>query len=750
MPRAYRIYVVGIVQGVGFRPFVKLLADRLGVKGYVRNLGGGEVEIYVEGDGAGAFVEALKRERPRAVELDEVLVEEAEPLGLKDFVILKSEASRRSLSMIPPDLAICDECLREVLGAGGVRRSGYAFNSCSFCGPRFAVMRRLPYDRENTSWAAFPLCEDCRREFGEPAVGGIRRYFYQGISCKRDGPTLKLYRSTGEAVDGGDPIVEAARLIDEGKIVAVKGVGGYHIMALASDDSVVAELRRRKRRPQQPFAVMALDLDAARRLVYVDKAAEELLTSPQRPIVLLPKRPDSPASPLVSPGLDMEGVFLPYTALQYMLLSNLRDKFAIATSGNVHGEPMCTDLACVFERLREVVDYVLEHTLEIAHRVDDSVVRFTDGEAVLLRRSRGYAPKWIKLRRRLPRPAVAFGGDLQTAGGVGVEDKAILTQYIGDLDSFTAYQDLDRELRWFSSVYEAREPLLVCDLNPAYNSSRLCLEWAEELGAEAVRVQHHHAHALAVAADLGVDEPFVAISIDGVGYGEDGNAWGGEVLFVDGAKYVRAAHLKYVPMPGGDLAAARPARMAAAYLWECCREEPPEELARGLPGGRRELELVLREVISPRIFTSSAGRFLDAVSSLLGIAHQRTYEGEPAIKLEAAAGGGRALSINAENQVELFAEIVDHMRRGARTADLAYTAQYGLGTLLGRWACEAAQAHGARQILLGGGAAVNTYIVRGIRSALAECGLGALLPRRAPPGDGGLALGQIYYATYLA
>lgn len=744
---AFKIYAVGIVQGVGFRPYVKILADRLGVRGYVKNLGGGEVEIFVEGEGAEEFIKALKDERPKAIILEELIVERTEPQGYATFEILKSGEEAQAPSNIPPDLAICEECLREVLEGGDPRRRGYYFNSCSFCGPRFSVIRRLPYDRENTSWAAFPLCPYCHVEYSSPRAGGLRRFFYQGISCKLDGPRVRLLDASGKAVEAEDPVLEAARLISRGYIVAVKGVGGYHIFAKATDDSTVAELRRRKRRPSQPFAVMALDLEVAGRLVYVDEKAAELLTSPQRPIVLLPKREGSPVSPLVSPGLDKEGVFLPYTALQYILLSNVEDKFAIATSGNIHGEPMCKDLKCVLGKLGRVVDFVLDHDLEIVHRVDDSVVRFTNGMPTFLRRSRGYTPAWIRMPRRLKRPVVAFGADLQTAGAVAFDDKAVLTQYIGDLDSFEALRDLDQELRWLVEVYRLREPLLVCDKNPSYNSVRLCKEWAEELGAEIAQVQHHHAHALSAAADARLDEPFVAIAIDGVGYGDDGMAWGGEVLFVDGGKYTRERHLRYVPMPGGDLAALRPARMAAAYFREAF-SEIPQYLAELLPGGLLELTAVERELKSPRTMTSSAGRFLDALAAALGVAWERTYEGEPAIRLEAAARGGALLPFKAEDQVELFAEAVEAHRAGKPVKDVAYSAQFRLGIILGEWACEAAMSKGAKVITASGGAAVNDIIIRGVAKQIKECGLRLVQHLRVPPGDSGIALGQIYFVSY--
>lgn len=746
MPKAYLIHIIGIVQGVGFRPYVKILADQLGLSGYVKNLGGGEVEIYVEGERSREFLDSLLNGRPKAIYIEDIRVIEVAPRGVRGFTIEKSSQEVETVSMIPPDLAICDECLREVL-EGDERRRRYPFNSCSFCGPRFSIIKKLPYDRENTSWTAFPLCDKCTREYNDPKVGGIRRFYYQGISCKNDGPQVKLLDSTGEPIDVGDPISEASRLINEGYIVAVKGVGGFHIFALASDDDVVAKLRKRKKRPTQPFAIMALDLETAGRLAVVNKTAAELLTSPQRPIVLLFKREDSPASPLVSPGLDKEGIFLPYTALQYLLLSDIRDKFAIATSGNIHGEPMCTDWRCVAKL--GVADYILDHTLEIVHRVDDSVVRFTAGRPTLLRRGRGYAPVWIKTPLRLGRAAVAFGADLQTAGGVGIGDKAILTQYIGDLDSFKALEDLDRELRWLVQTYRLREFVLVCDLNQTYNSHRLCREWAEEFNAEIYMVQHHHAHALATAADVGIAEPFVAVAIDGVGLGEDGAAWGGEVLYVDGARYERVRHLAYVPMPGGDLAALRPARMALAYLFKYFGEDwdlvERLKLAERLPGGLSEAQIVAREVKKPRLYTSSVGRFLDAVAAVLGVAWERTYEGEPAIRLETTAAGGKLIELEAEDQVELFGQLIELYLKGADVKDLAYTAQYKLGQILGKWACETAERKGVRHIVVGGGAAVNDYIIAGLESICRR----AALPSKTPPGDGGIALGQLYYLAHL-
>nr|WP_052885953.1 carbamoyltransferase HypF [Vulcanisaeta distributa] len=763
---ARKIHFIGIVQGVGFRPYVKVLADKYGIKGYVRNMGGGEVEVFIEGDDGAVneFIHEFMNNRPRAIYIEEYSITEDVPRGFSEFKILESSNNVEAISIIPPDLAICDECLREVLDPGNPRRYRYPFNSCSYCGPRFAVIDSLPYDRHNTSWASFKPCPYCQREYDNPVISGLRRYYYQGVSCGSCGPRLRLLTSDGEVIETRDPIKYVVKLIEEGSIVAIKGVGGYHISALATNDDVVLRLREKKRRPTQPFAVMALDIYVASKLVLINDRARDVLTSPQRPIVLLPKLPDSPVSKYVSPGLDKEGVFLPYTALHYLILMDTRDKFLVMTSGNIHDQPMCTDINCALRKLGKVVDYVLDHDLRIAHRVDDSVVRFTDGELVIIRRSRGYAPMWIKLPTKLRRPVIAFGADLQMAGAVAINDKVILTQYIGDLDYVETLDDLDKELRWFSRTYRIKDPVLVCDANPAYRSTWLCHRWAEELNAEVVSVYHHHAHALSVAADWNETDQFVAVTIDGVGYGVDGMAWGGEVLVVDGASFNRYGHLMYVPMPGGDLASLYPVRMVISYMSRFMGDEDVINylrrlnLLRGLPNGEIEARVVLRQLGSS-IMTSGVGRFLDAVSVLLGLSLRRTYEGEPAITLEAAARGGSLIngfkvSISRANKslvidtVSLFEQAMEAMLSGAKVSDIAYTTQYLLGRAFGEVACDAVREVGNRNVYVGGGAAVNDYVIGGLREELRRCNADIKLPRRVPPGDGGIALGQAYYLSH--
>jgi len=742
---AYRITIVGIVQGVGFRPFVFYLAKKYGVAGYVRNMGGGEVEIWAEGGDVEHFVEELLHKRPAVIELEEVKVEKVEPAGYKSFEILKSGEAQVVRSEIPPDFAICDACLEEF--KGGSRRAGYYFISCSWCGPRFSVMRSLPYDRERTSWGNFDMCPLCREEYNSLAKGGLRRFYYQGISCQHCGPRFTLLDGGGRVVERDPSMAEVAKLVKEGYIVAVKSTGGFHLAALADNDDVVLKLRERKMRKRQPFAVMALE-DVLPKLVHLSDEALAVLKSPQRPILLLPKREGSPVSKWVSPGLSVEGVFLPYTAYHYELLQGVG--FLVMTSANRHGLPTCTTEKCVIEQ--KLADYILTHNLEIVHRTDDSVLRFTDGELVFIRRSRGYAPRWIRVKRRLRRDVVAFGADLATAGAVAFEDKIVPTQYIGDLDDLGAAEELERELKWFAQQYKLRDVVAICDKNPAYVSRKLCESWGDK--SEALQVQHHHAHALAVAADAGIDGPFVAVAIDGVGYGDDGQAWGGEVLLVEGARFKRLYHLRYVSMPGGDVSTKWPARMAVAYLIEALGSGEGVEAAlrlglqNRLRWGVDELMAVARMVPYP-LKTSSVGRFLDAVSALLGVCWERTYEGEPAIMLEDFARGGTPLPVEIEikgreiDVVEFFANIVSLK---APPKDIALTAQLSLGKALGEAARIVAESEGVDHVVVGGGAAVNDFIIRGIATAL---GKRPILPKRIPPGDGGIAVGQAYFVSYV-
>ncbi len=769
MPIAVRLRVTGIVQGVGFRPFIYRLAVSRGVAGYVRNLGGSEVEIHVEGEREKiqSFLVGLYVERPPPARIDVLEIEEVKPQGLEGFEIRRSGREKTRRSIIPPDFGICPHCVREIHDPRS-RFYRYYWNSCAWCGPRFSMMYDVPYDRENTSMRVYRLCPDCRRDYEDPE--NVRRFHAQGISCPKCGPRTHVYTIDGKRIDVDDPVEWAAEKIEEGYILAIKGVGGFHLAALASDDDVVAELRRRKKRPTKPFALMVRDCEVASKLVELPPGACSVLESAERPILLLPRKPGAPVSELVAPGLDTLGVMLPYTGFQVLLLERVRDGFLIMTSGNRSGYPMCTTLECVFDKLRDIADYVVAHDREIVHRVDDSVLRYTDGELVFIRRARGYAPAWITVRIELPE-SVAVGAELQSAGAVGFENRIVPTQFIGDLDEPGQVEDLERELRWFITVYGLKPRVVALDMHPGYHNRGLAKALAEEFGAVLVEVQHHHAHAASAMVEYGVGmgEEKVAITIDGVGYGLDGTIWGGEVLVATYAWFRRVGSLYPFPLPGGDRATIYPVRALIGLLHAAgYGEEEVVELLRrrgiisdreALPYGELEARVAYRQANSmqpPTTLTTSTGRTLDAIAVLLRVAKYRGYEGEPAMRLEAAARGGKYLGYEPPiimhkgrlvvDTRRLLEWVIEALEEGRRVNDIAATVLEGLGRALGEIAARAAKGL-EDPIFLSGGASVNTFIVKGVRARLREYGFKAVLQKQLPPGDGGIAAGQLAVAA---
>ncbi|MEM1698843.1 MAG: carbamoyltransferase HypF [Sulfolobales archaeon] len=766
-----KVIVSGLVQGVGFRPYVDILARSLGLRGYVKNVGGSEVEIFVEGseDTISRFLYVLLLNTPKPAEIEHIVVEKTSSKGYQEFKIEKSAEAFYMRSMVPPDFSICDDCLREVLDPAD-RRYSYPFNSCAWCGPRFSMMYGVPYDRDKTAMREFPLCPECLRDYTNSE--SKRRYHAQGISCPTCGPRVLLYTRDWELVNTADPIQEAARLINEGYIVGVKGVGGYHVACLATDDDVILRLRERKRRPTKPFAVMALDLDTLERLVVLNDLAIKLLKSPQRPIVLLPKRENSPVSKYVSPGMAHEGVFLPYTALHYILLSKVKDKFAVMTSGNLTDEPMCYSDQCAKDRLSRITDYILTHNRSIVNRVDDSVIRFTDGSPVLLRRARGYVPRWLRIPFRLGSDVVAMGADIISAPAVAFEDKVVLTQYIGELGNGDTISEFIKYLRYFSEVYkiDLAKSTYVVDKHPRYVSRAIGLEMGKKSG-EVKELQHHVAHILSTMADSNLlSEAYVGIAVDGVGYGDDGAVWGCEIIEVSRKGYKRVGRLSYVKLSGSDRDVEYPARVLASYLTNIMSYEElitfyeKHNLLKALPGGRLELEVLLSSLRKNWVYSSSLGRLLDAISVLLGISIAREYEGSPAIRLEEASFGGRVLLpndivdelVHARETIEidptpLIEKIIDLKEESASRADLAYTFQYIIGRAIGRAVLISTKGRRvSRLIPAGGGAIVNTVLTKGIKDELRSGDLTLVLPTRVPPNDGGIALGQVYSLVYVS
>jgi hydrogenase maturation protein HypF len=755
------VLVRGFVQGVGFRPFCYRLASELGLSGFVRNTGDGGVQIVLEGerDRIVRFLELLRKEHPPLADVRELEVRWTEARGEQGFRVLPSEPSvLGKMSIVPPDIAICERCLAEMSDPSN-RRYRYPFTTCVDCGPRFTIITGLPYDRALTSMAEFPLCDECSAEYYDPSD---RRYRAEPTCCPRCGPSVFLCDGSGERLDVEDPLGETARLLDEGHIVAIKGIGGIHIATKATDDGVLERLRRKFRRPQQPFAVMSLNLEAVRSYAEVTEKAEALLKSVQRPIVLLRKRENFPLSDLLSPGLDTVGVMLAYTGIHYAVLSEGRDPAYVMTSANLPGLPMVVDNDEAISALRGLVEYFLLHNRRIVNRCDDSVVRFSAGFPVFIRRSRGYAPLPLSLKIQLKDGIVALGGDLCVTGVVTKDGSCFPTQHIGDvskLETLTYLRSAIGRLLELLRVKEVR--IVACDMHPSYSTTAEARQMAEEFGAEVVQVQHHHAHLASLAAEHGLAE-IVGIAADGAGYGPDGTVWGGEVLFVSGGSFKRLGGLRPYPMPGGDLATIYPARMVAGILWGTLSPDEVREILLGLPPsalprGRIEVDLLIRQL--ERGFnvpmTSSLGRLLDAVSCLLSVCFRRTYEGEPAMKLEALASAGNPGKFrpavervgDSIDQASLLLEVLEALGSGAERADIAAGFHVAVARTLAELAVEKALEEGVKAIGVSGGVFYNDLIAGTVRKVVMDSGLRFFISSQIPLGDGGLSAGQAVVAS---
>ena len=770
MLRGATVRIRGVVQAVGFRPFIYRLAVRHNLKGYVANLEDATVEVFLEGEEKAIknFLEKLPKEAPQVSQIESIDVSWGAPQGYRSFEIRPSQFKRTSFgSMIPPDISICEECLRDMFRPGS-RWYLYPFTCCAQCGPRFTSVWALPYDRQRTNMADFPLCDDCLREYNDPMD---RRFHAQGICCSRCGPHMTLLDGSGEVLEVDEPIREAAKLLREGYIVAVKGIGGVHLAALAVDDEPVLELRRRKRRPYQPFALMSPDLEAVRGFAVVSPEEEKMLVSWRKPIVVLRKSSEYYLSEWVSPGLDTVGVMLPYTGIHVLLLKYCGEPALIMTSGNPSSLPMAVGNEEALRLLSGIADFFLLHNRRIINRCDDSVVRLVDGMPILYRRSRGFVPSPIEVPVKMDEDqlVLCLGAELRNVGAVLYRSKCFPTQYIGDTDNVETLDYLrDAVFRLKSFLGIKAEPTAVAhDLNPAYLTTRLAKELHEELGCGLVAVQHHHAHLASLMAEWGLPagEQVVGIVMDGVGYGADGDAWGGEVLVGGYEGFRRAGHLERQPMPGGDLCAVYPDRMLLAILLSRGEEELKRlrgvlsRCVRHLPHGEAELRVIRAQLRSPSLYTTSAGRFLDAVSALADVCHKRTYEGEPAIRLEAAASGGRPDALPAVSKIveeggvyvlktgDLLYELACALELGCRRVDVCAAAQEALARGMAEIAVEVAHEQGVKAVGVSGGVFMNAYILRRTKQIVEGEGLRFLHHRLLPPGDGGLCVGQAAVAA---
>lgn len=753
-----KIKVTGIVQGVGFRPFVYRIAVRNHLNGYVRNRGDAGVEILLEGDESDIkkFSRDLRERKPPQARIHEVITEILSGNNrYESFAIYKStEKSELTGSVIPQDIAICDECLSELRSPADPRHD-YFFITCTDCGPRYTIIERLPYDRENTTMSTFPMCAFCKGEYTDPLN---RRFHAQTVACPKCGPKAYLATSNGELAEYEDPIQEAGRLLSEGYIVAIKGYGGFHVATSTVMEKPLIRLREAKHRRQKPFAIMAPSLEVIRTFAETNQQENEFLTSYARPIVLLKKSEEYYLSDLIAPGLHNVGVMLPYTGLHYILFAEVSDPAFVMTSANPPNQPIIRDNSEALKKIGDIVDYFLFHDRQIAHRCDDSVARVHGERQVFIRRSRGYAPAPVILKRKSRRCTVGLGGELNNTACVLLDDKAFISQHVGDVENIETREFLERATRHLMRLTNSRVEAVACDLHPKFTTTKLAKDLAEQNGWQVVQVQHHHAHAASLMAEHGVDE-IVAISCDGYGYGTDGEAWGGEILFCskESPGFKRLAHLQKQPLIGGDLATRYPLRVAAGMLngqmdvedWLIKNQDK-------FPYGESEIRLILHQLrTNPNaIETTSCGRVLDAAAAVLGVCYERTYEGEPAMKLESLALGGKdtyriepKIEGDTLNTTQMLLQIFKNKDRISK-ANLALAAHIFLAQGLAALAIEKACEKGVKTIGFSGGVAYNEIMTLSIRRIVESSGLRFLVHEAIPPGDGGTSFGQAVVAGF--
>jgi len=750
------IKVSGIVQGVGFRPFIYRTAVRNRLVGYVRNRGDAHVEIVVEGRKRNIqyFLRDLKEKKPPLARIHSILTKYLEEKnGFDEFTILISSSKvELSGSVIPPDVSICNQCLDELRDSKNERHD-YFFITCTDCGPRYTIIQNLPYDRQNTTMKEFPMCPFCQKEFTDPAN---RRFHAQTVACDKCGPRAYLTTNSGQQVNSEDPIREAGKLLEEGYILAVKGYGGFHVATATTSDEPIIRLRAVKHRAQKPFAIMARDLETVGSFAQVSQKEAELLTSHIKPIVLLRKSEEYYLSDLIAPGLHNIGVMLPYTGLHLMLFDNVREPAFVMTSANPPNEPIVTENMESISKLGNVVDYFLFHNRFIAQRCDDSVVRVHGESTSLIRRSRGYAPEPIQLKWSAKNCVLGVGAELNATSCVLLKDKAFISQHIGDVENLETLQFLKNATKHVLRLTNSEPVAIACDLHPKFTTTILAQDLGSELRLPVVSVQHHHAHAFALMAEQGINE-MIAIVCDGYGYGSDGTAWGGEILHCSRkGGFQRLGHCEKQPLVGGDLATRYPLRMAAGILSNLADiEKWLLSQSTHLPHGKKEVEIILQQLKKrPLPTTTSCGRVLDAVSAVLGICYERTYEGEPAMKLEAAAIKGRDLlklepiiKDNILNTTPLVHEIFIQRNTHA-VANLAFSAQSYLAKGLAQLAVEEAKRLDVDAVGFSGGVAYNEHITQTIRNVVKENRLRFVVHELVPPGDGGVSFGQVVAAAW--
>lgn len=765
LTRRVRLTIGGVVQGVGFRPFVHALASDLGLTGQVGNDSAG---VYVEAEGRARhvdeFIRRIEADAPSLARVASVEVDHVPPIGGVGFTIVESVVSSGERTLLPPDASMCSDCAAEMTDPAD-RRYRYPFINCTNCGPRFTIITDLPYDRPNTTMDGFEMCPDCWAEYSDPSD---RRYHAQPVACPACGPALRFERLSGAgSIEGTDEVLRAVHeVLAAGEVVAIKGIGGYHLACNAADNDAVRSLRRRKGRNEKPFAVMVPDIDAAEALAVVSEAERRELTSVARPIVLLERRSGQTGRVVdaVAPGNPLLGVMIAYSPLHQLLFERVPGsgtappEVLVMTSGNRSEEPICFDEIDARSRLADLADAFCTHDRPIHVPCDDSVVRVVDGELMPIRRSRGYAPLPVSLPVSV-RPVVAAGGELKNTACVARGRQGWVTQHIGDMENLETLAAFGASVDAYRRMYAVSPEVIAADMHPGYMTHSWAKGHADESRLPVVEVQHHHAHVAALMAEHQMDgsKPLLGFAFDGTGFGLDptgvAQAWGGEVLLADYSGFERVAHLRPLPLPGGDAGVRNPCRTAVAYCLALGIEVPGTSPAR-LACDDIELRIVTRQVERNVgcTATTSMGRLFDVVSSLLGVRHRISYEGQAAIELEAAAascsGAGVELEFGLDQGVidpaPVLQDLIALVADGVPTPDLAL----GFHEAVAGIVSDITLCQQRSPIGLTGGVFQNALLVRLVKQRLV--GFDVLTHRLVPPNDGGLALGQAVVAGLAA
>jgi hydrogenase maturation protein HypF len=760
-PILARISTRGVVQGVGFRPFVYQLAVKYNLKGWVCNTSE-DVKIEIEGnkDSIERFYLDLSRQAPPLARIENISISYHPLQEYKQFEIRHSIAEEDKYQLISPDIATCQPCFEEIINPED-RRYLYPFTNCTNCGPRFTIIEDIPYDRHRTTMRKFKMCSACQAEYDNPLN---RRFHAQPNACFVCGPHLELLDVSGTMMTIPDVLAAASQLFKEGKILAVKGLGGFLLACDATSEQAVQLLRKRKKRQFKPFAIMVSDINEARRYCDISEAEETLLSSPQNPIVLLPWKQTTPICRAVAPNINYLGVMLPYTPLHHLLLREVKLPL-VMTSGNISEEPIARDNDEAVRRLSGIADYFLVHNRDIYARYDDSVTMVERNDAQIVRRARGYAPYPVHLPFQA-RQVLACGAEDKNTFCLTRDNYAFLSQHIGDMENMETLQHFDTTIHLYQKLFRIKPELIACDLHPEYLSTKYAQELtAKQNSLKIVPVQHHHAHIVSCMVDNNIDKPVIGVALDGTGYGSDGRIWGGEFLVADYKGFQRLGHLEYLPLPGGATAIKRPYRIAAAYLYKLLGEDAlSTNLAFLKEIDEVELNLIKRQVSSGlnTPLTSSLGRLFDAISALLGIRGVIDYEGQAAVELETAAYGVLNESANAHYPYaiieqddifiiklkELITAVIRDLLQGVERSTIAAKFHFTVATLVTDVCNTIARKTGINQVALSGGVFQNRLLLRKLVPMLETAHFSVLTHKQVPCNDGGISLGQAVIAQF--